>query len=117
MDKRRPLGVKIIAGILFLDALILFSSAAASLLLPHQAVMQIEQFLYGIPYFRQLPIGDGMGLVVLDLMLDIGSLEGVGDMVHEELGADTHHHWTWPDTSAVSFRLLPFSIGSGSIVR
>lgn len=60
----RPTGIKVIASILFLDALILLTSAVAAYSLPPQFVQQINQFFATIPFFKRLPLATDPWLTV-----------------------------------------------------
>ncbi len=70
----RPTGIKVIASILFLDALILLTSAVAAYFLPLQVVQQINQFFATIPYFKRLPLAIDPWLMVVAASLGAWSL-------------------------------------------
>ena len=70
----RPTGIKVIASILFLDALILLTSAVAAYCLPSQVVQQINQFFATIPYFKRLPLAIDPWLMVVAASLGAWSL-------------------------------------------
>ena len=61
----RPTGIKVIASILFLDALILLTSAVAAYSLPPQVVQEINQFFATIPFFKRLPLATDPWLMVV----------------------------------------------------
>lgn len=65
MNEKRPTGIKIIAAILFADALILLTSAVATYSLSPKLVRQVNQFFSTIPYFKKLPLAiDPWSMVV-----------------------------------------------------
>jgi hypothetical protein len=69
LNNTRPLGVKIIAVILFFESAVLFISAAAVCLWPNQSSSAVEPFVNRIPYFKNLPMADGRSMLVLTITL------------------------------------------------
>lgn len=79
INQRRTLGIKIIAWILFLDALILMLSAAAAYSLPEQMVSQINQTFGQIPYFKRLPLAvDPWSMLVAAFLGVWAAIKGLG---------------------------------------
>jgi hypothetical protein len=77
--KPRPLGIKIIAGIFFLESAILLSSALASYLLSPSQVAYVGQFFGSIPYFNRLPIATDMPSMIFAALLGIwAGTKGLG---------------------------------------
>lgn len=79
MNQRRTFGIKILAGILFLDALILIVSAAAAYSLPEQTVSQINRFFGEMPYFKKLPLAvDPWSMLVAAFLGIWAAIKGLG---------------------------------------
>jgi hypothetical protein len=77
--RSRPLGIRVIAVILFLESAILLLSAFASLWLSGAQVEQIEAFFGTIPYFKRLPLAnDTPSIVFAGLWGTWAALKGLG---------------------------------------
>lgn len=79
VKKPRPLGIKIIAGILFVESAILLSSALASYLLSPSQIAYVGQFFGSIPYFNKLPIATDTPSMILAALLGLwAGIKGIG---------------------------------------
>jgi hypothetical protein len=59
MVRKRPLGVKLMAGVLFTEAAVLLASSGAAYIWPTQSHNAVASMLEHLPYFRNLEIADG----------------------------------------------------------
>jgi len=67
LNTERPLGVKVVSGILFADAAFLLSSVAAAAFLTDESSMKYQGFLSSIPYFRNNPLAITKPLIYVAL--------------------------------------------------
>jgi hypothetical protein len=58
LSRARPLGIKIIAGVLFCECVLLLVSVFVAYLLPDGKSQSVQIFLASIPYFKSMPIAN-----------------------------------------------------------
>src|SRR5579863_130143 len=79
MKKKPELGVKIVAAVQFFTAAMMIAFALACYSLPEGDARRVQQFLEGLPYFRNLPLNYDPWTAFVDLLLGLwGLLKGIG---------------------------------------
>jgi len=79
IDSQRPLGVKIIAGVLFLESAILLLSALVSYYPSAAQLARLEDFCGTIPYFNRLPLAHDTPSLVFVVLFGLWTgLKGMG---------------------------------------
>ncbi len=79
MRSERPIGIKVVAGVLFTNSAFLFSSAAAAIFLSDEYSMKYQLFLSSIPYFRNNPLAVTKPMLYLTIVFALWALaKGLG---------------------------------------
>jgi len=79
VQKEHPVGVKVVAGVLFIEAAILFTSAAAACVLSPQHASAYQFFLGRIPFLGKGPLAVDAWMMIVALVVGMWQLaKGLG---------------------------------------